>query len=469
MTGPARDLQEDDETKAAGQPEEGLYALTSNLVRAVADALDEGDDARVRELLAPLHEADIADLIERFPQADRHLLITAAGEHFTGDVLANIEEDVRDDLLEDLEAREVADAIAELDTDDAVSVLEDLEPPRQREVLDAIPEEERAAVEEGLTYPEHSAGRLMQREAVALPAYWTVGQTIDHMRESRDLPEDFYEVVVVDPRHQPIGTVRLDRLLRTRRPVLLRDIMRTDIKTIPVQTDQEEVGYVFEQYDLVSAPVVSESGRLLGVVTVDDVVDVIQEEAEEDIMRLSGVAETDIYRAAIETVWGRFTWLLVNLGTAILASIVIYQFDGTIDQMVALAVLMPIVASMGGNAGTQTMTVAVRAIATRDLTMGNAGRVFGKELLVALANGGMFSVLAGGAAAAWYQDVPLGFVIGGAMIINMITAGLFGLVIPLALWRLRIDPATAAGVLLTTVTDVVGFLAFLGLGAAFLL
>jgi magnesium transporter len=468
MTGPARDLQEDPIPKETGQPE-GLYGLTSQLVHAVGDALDEGDDARVRELIAPLHEADVADLIERFPAVERSELIKAAGEHFTGDVLANIEEDVRDDIVADLDTSELVEALTDLDTDDAVSVLEDMEPPQQREVLDGIPEDDRAAVEESLTFPENSAGRLMQRNVVALPAYWTIGQTIDYMREVTDLPEDFYEVIVIDPRHKPIGTVRLNRLLRTRRPVLLRDMMHTDIKTIPVTTDQEEVGYVFEQYDLVSAPVVSESGRLLGVVMVDDVVDVIQEEAEEDIMRLSGVAETDIYRAALETMWGRFTWLLVNLGTAILASIVIYQFDGSIDQMVALAVLMPIVASMGGNAGTQTMTVAVRAIATRDLTMGNAGRVLRKELLVAFANGCTFALLAGGAAAAWYQDIGLGLVIGGAMVINMVTAGLFGLTIPVALWRLRIDPATAAGVLLTTVTDVVGFLAFLGLGAAFLL
>jgi len=468
MTGPARDLHEEPIPKETGQPE-GLYGLTSQLVHAVGDALDEGDDARVRELIAPLHEADVADLIERFPAVERSELIQAAGEHFTGDVLANIEEDVRDDIVADLDTSELVEALTDLDTDDAVAVLEDMEPPQQREVLDGIPEEDRAAVEESLTFPENSAGRLMQRNVVALPAYWTIGQTIDYMREATDLPEDFYEIVVIDPWHKPIGTVRLNRLLRTRRPVLLRDMMHTDIKTIPVTTDQEEVAYVFEQYDLVSAPVVSESGRLLGVVMVDDVMDVIHEEAEEDIMRLSGVAETDIYRAAVETMWGRFTWLLVNLGTAILASIVIYQFDGSIDQMVALAVLMPIVASMGGNAGTQTMTVAVRAIATRDLTMGNAGRVLGKELLVAFANGCTFALLAGGAAAAWYQDLALGLVIGGAMVINMVTAGFFGLVIPVVLWRLRIDPATAAGVLLTTVTDVVGFLAFLGLGATFLL
>ena len=458
-----------DWSRAVPLSENGLYTLDSDLVRRVAKALERGDFSSVRDSLTPLHKADIADLIERFPQANRHKLIIAAGELFTGDVLANIEDDVRDDLLEDLDTSKVVDAITTLEVDDAVSVLEDLGLPRQREVLDAIPQEERAAVEESLTFPENSAGRLMQRDVLALPANWTVGKTIDHMRDGVSLPDDFYEVIVVNATQEPIGSVRLDKLLRARRPETLSDLMRTDIKTIPVLTDQEEVGYVFEQYDLVSAPVVGTDGSLIGVVTVDDVVDVIQDEAEEDLLRLSGVAETDIYRATLETMWGRFTWLLVNLGTAILASIVIYQFDGSLEKMVALAVLMPIVASMGGNAGTQTMTVAVRAIATRDLNMGNLGRVLGKELLVALANGGIFAILAGGAAALWYKDYPLGLVIGGAMIINMITAGLFGLVIPVILWRLRIDPATAAGVLLTTVTDVVGFLAFLGLGALFLL
>ncbi len=448
---------------------EGLYGLTSSLVRAVAAALDAGDDGRVRDLIAPLHQADLADLIERFKPDERQQLIAAAGAMFTGEVLAELEHDVRDDVIERLDTGEVAAAISELDTDDAVAVIEDLDAPQQQEILQAIPDEERVALEEGLTYPENSAGRLMQREVLSLPSFWTVGQTIEFMREATDLPEEFYKIFVVDPRHTPIGTVRLNRLLRTRRPVRLQDIMLTDLKIIPAATDQEEVAYVFEQYDLISAPVVTASGRLIGVVTVDDVVDVIHEEAEEDLMRLHGVAEPDIYRAALQTAWGRFTWLLVNLGTAIIASIVIYQFDGTIDQMVALAVLMPIVASMGGNAGTQTMTVAVRAIATKDLIQSNVLRVLGKEFIVGGINGVVFAVLAGAAAGLWYQNLPLGLVIGGAMIINMLVAGLFGLAIPVTLWRLKIDPATAAGVLLTTVTDVIGFLAFLGLAGLFLL
>ena len=449
---------------------DGLYGLTIELVGAVRAALAASDGDRVRALVAPLHEADTADLIERFRPGERRRLIAVAHDVLSGDVLAHVEDEIREALIGEIGAERAAEAIADMETDDAVAVLEDLDDPQRKEILDAISSAERAGVAESLTYPEDSAGRLMQRELVALPAFWTVGQTIDHMREAGDdLPNDFYEIYVIDPRHQPIGRIPLHRLLRTRRPVLLRDIMATDLKAIPAETDQEEVGHVFEQYDLVSAPVIGVSGRLIGVITVDDVVDVIQEEAEEDILRLSGVQEPDIYRAALRTATGRFTWLLVNLGTAILASLVIYQFDGTIDQMVALAVLMPIVASMGGNAGTQTMTVAVRAIATKDLTTTNFLRVLWKEVMVGALNGIVFAILIGVAAAAWYGNIALGIVIGAAMIINMLVAGLFGLVVPVVLWRLRIDPATAAGVVLTTITDVVGFLAFLGLAGMLLL
>ncbi len=450
--------------------EEGLYGMTTTLVRAVSAALQRGDVEKLRELIAPLHDADIADLIERLRADERLQFVTSAGDSVSGEVLAFIEDEVRETVVRQLDARKVAAAISDLDTDDAVAVLEDLDPPQQREILAALPDQaDRIGVEESLTYPENSAGRLMQREVISLPAFWTVGQTIDFMRESEDLPDDFYEIFVVNPRQEPIGTVRLNHLLRTQRPIRLRDILEEKLHIIPADTDQEDVGYLFDQYDLISAPVVGASGRLIGVITVDDVLDVVQEEAEEDIFRLSGVQEADIYRAALQTAGGRFVWLFVNLATAILASFVIYQFSGTIDQMVALAVLMPIVASMGGNAGTQTLTVAVRAIATKDLSLGNVHRVFGKETIVGLLNGIVFAVLTGGVAAAWYEDTALSYVVGGAMIINMLVAGMFGLIIPVLLWRLRIDPATAAGVLLTTVTDVIGFLAFLGLAGMFLL
>jgi len=450
--------------------DDGLYGLTPALILAVRGTIDGGDESRLCDLIAPLHAADLADLIERLRGEERHRLVFMARALVTGEVLAFIEDEVREGIVEKLDAREVAEAISDLETDDAVAVIEDLDPPQQQEILDALPDGgERHGVVESLNYPEDSAGRLMQREFVHLPAFWSVGQTIDFMRESSDLPDNFYEIFVINPRQEPIGTVPLNRLLRTRRPVRLRDIMQEDLHIIPADTDREEVGFLFEQYDLISAPVVGVSKRLIGVITVDDVVDVAREEAEEDMFRLSGVPDADIYRAAIKTAGGRFVWLLVNLATAILASFVIYQFEGTIDQMVALAVLMPIVASMGGNAGTQTLTVAVRAIATKDLTVGTIRRILGKETIVGLLNGVVFAILTGGVAAAWYGNPPLGFVVGGAMIINMLIAGMFGLIIPVVLWRLRVDPATSAAVLLTTVTDVIGFLAFLGLAGMFLL
>ena len=458
------------ETPPEAGKDEGLYGLTTALLRAVRDALDGGDEGRLQELITPLHPADLADLIERLRGEERHRFVAMAGSLVSGEVFAFIEDDVREAIIRQLDTRDVAAAISELDTDDAVAVIEDLDPPQQREVLDAMSDQvDRLGVEQSLNYPENSAGRLMQREFISLPDFWTVGQTIDFMRESEDLPDQFYEIYVVNPRQEPIGTVPLNSLLRTRRPVRLRDIAKQELYIISADTDQEEVGYLFDQYDLISAPVVGASGRLIGVITVDDVMDVAREEAEEDIFRLSGVPEADIYRAALHTAGGRFVWLLVNLGTAILASFVIYQFEGTIHEMVALAVLMPIVASMGGNAGTQTLTVAVRAIATKDLAIGNIRRVLGKETIVGLLNGVVFAVLTGGVAAAWYKNPVLGFVVGGAMVINMLVAGMFGLIIPVVLWRLKTDPATAAGVLLTTVTDVIGFLAFLGLAGMFLL
>ena len=465
----------DPSPEAGAAPErggrEGLYGLTTELVSAVRAALAESDGDRVRALVAPLHEADIADLIERFRAGERRRLIAIAHDVLSGDVLPHVEDEIREELIGEIGAERAAEAIADMESDDAVAVLEDLDDPQRKEILDAISSEERAGVAESLTYPEDSAGRLMQREVVALPAFWTVGQTIDHMREAGgDMPDEFYEIYVIDPRHRPIVLIPLHRLLRTRRPVLLRDIMATDLNAIPAETDQEEVGHVFDQYDLVSAPVIGESGRLIGVITVDDVVDVIQEEASEDMMRLAGVgADHDIYTAAFQTARNRFNWLLINLFTAFLASAAIAVFASTIEQVVALAVLMPIVASMGGNAGMQTLTVAVRAIATRELTPANARRVLGKEVLVGLCNGIAFAALTGLGAGLWFSSVPIGLVIGAAMIFNMLVAGLFGALVPMMLERARVDPAHGAAVILTTVTDVVGFFAFLGLAQLTLL
>jgi magnesium transporter len=373
----------------------------------------------------------------------------------------------------------VAQAVSELDSDDAFLVVEDLEEEDQRKLLAAMDSEDRSLIEEGLAYPEYSAGRLMQREVVTVPRDWTVGATIDYMRRSADaeiasdddaqLPEVFYDIFVVDADGKPLGAVLLSRLLRTRRPVPVGDIMGTDLQVIPVDMDQEDVAHLFSQRDLVTAPVVSADGVLVGAITVDDVVDVIHEEHEEDIMRLGGVQEDDLYDAVIDTTKARLSWLVVNLGTAVLASLVIGLFEATLEKIVALAVLMPIVASMGGNAGTQTLTVAVRALATRELTSTNAMRVVAKELMVGVANGVVFAVLTGAVAWFWFSSPEIGVIIGVAMVVNMIVAALAGTGIPIALNRFGVDPAVASSVFLTTVTDIVGFFVFLALAAAFLL
>jgi len=393
---------------------------------------------------------------------------------FRPGILVELDERVRDEVVDQLGPVETAAAVAELDTDDALDVIAELDEEEQQQILEAIPAADRTLIEQGLAYPEDSAGRLMQRELVAVPSFWTVGDTIDHLRKSADespdgLPSDFYDIFVVDPGHRPVGAIPLSHLLRARRLVPLTDLMATEMKVIGANTDQEEVAFLFRQRDLTSAPVVDDGGRLVGVITIDDVVDVIDEELEDDMMRLGGVREDDLYSAAMETARSRFGWLLVNLGTAILASLVIGAFDATIEQMVALAVLMPIVASMGGNAGTQTLTVAVRALATKELTAGNALRVIGKELMVGGVNGVLFAVIAAGVAWFWFGSVAIAVVLGLAMIINLVVAAVAGASIPLMLERVHVDPAVASGVFLTTITDVVGFFAFLGLAAWFLM
>ena len=453
---------------------EEAYVVRPELVQEIIDALDAANIDRVEELVQPLHHADLADLIEMLAPEYRKLLIEIIRAEFDPETLATLEEHVREEVIEQLGAADVAAAISELDTDDAVEVVEHLDDSVQQQVLDAVPAEDRALLEEGLTYPEDSAGRLMQRELVAVPSYWTVGETIDFMREAAErdedeLPEEFYDIFVVDPRHEPLGRVSLSRVLRTKRPVKVSDLMAAEIRPVPVTMDQEQVAFLFRQYDLASAPVVSEDGRLVGVITHDDVLDVVDEEAEEDLMRLGGVTGTDLYRAAIDTTRSRFSWLVVNLATAIVASIVIGFFEATIQQIVALAVLMPIVASMGGNAGTQTLTVAVRALAMKELTASNALRIVGKEVLVGGFNGLLFAVLMGFVAWFWFGNPAIGIVIAAAMAINLVVAGLAGVAIPVGLERTGIDPAVASVVLLTTITDVVGFAVFLGLAALFLL
>jgi len=446
------------------------FGVSPELVQGVRESLQEGRLAEARTLIAGLHAADLADLVEQIGPEQRGALIDLLRPDFDAEIFAYLSQSLREVVLDQLEPKELAAAVAELESDDAIDLIEDLDTNQQREILDNLPPETRAVVEEGLTFPEDSAGRLMSRDLVSVPQFWTVGRTLDYLRtETDNLPEDFYDIFIVDPMHRVVGAVPLSRIMRQKRSVRLTDILTEDIRTVQATTDQEEVAFLFRQYGLVSAPVVDASGRLLGVITVDDVVDVIDEEAEDDLLKLSGVPDTDIYRAVLDTTRSRFSWLFVNLLTAILASGVISMFEATIAHVVALAVLMPIVASMGGNAGTQTLTVAVRALAMRELSEANAVRVVFKEALVGTINGMLFAMLIGVVAGLWFGDHLIGLVIGIAMIVNLFVAGLCGTLIPLGLAKLKIDPAVASAVFLTTVTDVVGFFAFLGLAALILM
>jgi magnesium transporter len=446
--------------------EEG--GIRSDFLHAVVAALDEEDAAKVRELTMALHEADLADLIQLLRPEQRGLLIATLGDDFKTGALPELDESVRDQVIEAMPTEQVAEAIQQLDSDDAVYLIEDLDKEDQSDILAKLPSFERAALQRSLEYPEDSAGRIMQTDLIAVPPFWSVGQTIDFMSEADDLPDRFYEVFVVDPAYHLIGSAALNRLLRTKRTATIETITDPDIHPIRAEADQEEVARQFERYNLTSAPVVDADRRLVGVITADDVVEVVQEEASEDILRMGGVGGESVSDSVWQTTRLRFSWLLANLVTAILASAVISLFDATIEQMVALAVLMPIVASMGGNAGTQTMTVAVRALATQDLGAANALRVIGRETAVGILNGVLFAVIMGAIVYFWFGSDQLGLVIGVAMIVNLFAAALAGILIPLGLDALGLDPAIASGVFVTTVTDVVGFFAFLGLAALWL-
>lgn len=465
---------QNEETELEGRPvaeapENSPYRVSEEEVAQVAEALKNDDVAFIHGLLGEYHAADQADLIEQLSSKNRRRLIEVARDRIEPEALTELEETVRDEIIDLLEPREIAAAMSELEADDAAYLIQDLDDADRREVLDAMPVEERADVEAALSYPEESAGRLMQRDFIAVPAYWTVGQTIDYMRDSEDLPEDFYEIFVVDAKLKPIGSLPLNRLLRAKRPVRVEEIMEDEPVLINVQTDQEEVAFLFQQYDLISALVVNDDNRLLGVIMVDDVVDVIHDEAQEDILLLSGVSDASMHESILWTVRTRLPWLLVNLLTAILAATVIKQFDATIEQMVALAVLMPIVASMGGNAGTQALAVAVRALGMKELTSSNAMRTIIREGAVGLLNGVSMALLIGVLVGLFFGNWMLGGVIGSAMVINLVIAAFAGVLIPLGLSRAGVDPAIASSVFVTTVTDVVGFFAFLGLAALILI
>ena len=456
------DKREDGDRLAA------LYGLTPKVESAIATAVQGGANDRARALVAPLHPADQADLLERLPPAQAAELVRMLGDSLDAETLIYLDENTRDEIVDVMGMEALARQLPDLETDDAVNIIEELEQDEIDNVLAALPAEDRVLVEEGLAYPEDSAGRMMQREIVTVPSFWTVGRTIDFLRSSQFSDTQFYLIFVIDPSRNPIGEISLGRLLCTPRPRRVSEIMEGDFRKIPADMDQEEVSILFRRYGMVSAPVVDEHGRLIGMITIDDIIDVIDEEAEEDLMALAGVGESNVRSSLLETLQGRSSWLLINLVTAIVASAVIGLFDATIERLVALAVLMPIVASMGGNAGTQTVTVAVRALALRQIDRDAAASFVRRELAVAALNGILFAALAGAISFLWFRDPDIALVMAVAMFANMVVAGLSGTMVPLGLVRAGVDPAVASSVFITTITDVVGFFVFLGLAALYL-
>ncbi len=450
--------------------EDARYRLPDDQIKEIVEATRSQDSDTVHAALDDLSVADSAELLSKIKDEDRQEILSMYSDALNPIIFTEIDPELSRSYLSDMPAARVAQMISELESDDALLLIEPLEPDFQQEIIRKLSAKTRLALEEGLNFPEDSAGRLMRRELVSIPEFWTVGKTLDYLRTAADnLPEDFFDIFIIDPAHHLTGEIPLSRIVRAKRTEKLKNLTLDETHPISAETDQEDVARMFRRENIVSAPVVDDSDRLIGVITIDDIVDVIDEEAQEDLLKLAGVDSGDLYRAVMSTTSTRFRWLFINLLTAILASIVISFFDATIEQIVALAVLMPIVASMGGNAGTQALTVAVRAIATNEITGTNTMRVIWKETLVGIVNGFLFAVIIGFMAAFWFQTAVLGVVIALAMIINMVVAGLFGAGIPLLLQRFGSDPAVSSTVLLTTVTDVIGFLAFLGLATLFMI
>ena len=465
------DLESPVAESAAGLPIDSLHdaddRLKPEFVREVIGKVEAGDDEGARALVAPLHPADVADLFELVDSDDRRALAAALADLLDGDVLAEMNDWVRDELLDALTVTQVAEIAGELETDDAVAIIEDMEEEEQRAVLRALDPDDRAAIEEALSYPEETAGRLMRRDAVAVPEHWTVGHVIDFLRAGDEMATDFWEVFVVDPAHRPVGTCLLSWILRTPRRIAIADVMKREQTLIPVDMDQEEVALRFQKYALISAAVVDQAGRLVGMITADDVVHIIQEEASEDALLLSGAGvEGDINEPVADSYKARVRWLIANLGTALVASTIISFFEGAIAQMVALAILMPIVAGVGGNAGTQTLAVTVRALATNQLTQSNRWRAVWREVRVALLNGASVALVIGIGVTLAFSNPLLGGVIAAAMMANIVIAGLAGVLVPLTLERAGADPAVASSVFVTMTTDSMGFLVFLGLAVA---
>lgn len=447
---------------AASEPRDAEGNLDAGFLAAVAAAIATADTGRLTQLAGDLHEADLGALIAALEPAMRPELVRLLGDAFDFSALVELDESIRVQLIEDLPTDTVAEGVRDLDSDDAVYILEDLDEDDQEAILDRMPDAERLSIERTLDYPEESAGRLMQTDLIAVPPSWTVGQTIDYCRETDDLPDDFYEIYVVDPGFRLVGAVSLDKLLRTKRPVPIADIVE-ERRTIRVDEDREEAAHLFSRYNLIALAVVDADDRLVGVITADDAVDVVQEEADEDIRALAGVGDEELSDTVVAATRSRFVWLVVNLVTAFLAASVIGLFENTIERVVALAALAPIVASQGGNAATQTMTVAVRALATRELGPLNMSRFVTREVLVGLLNGFAFAALVGAAVYLWYRSAGLSVAIAGAMVINLLAGALAGVLVPLAIDRFDGDPAVISGAFVTTVTDCVGFFAILGI------
>ncbi|MFN3845429.1 MAG: magnesium transporter [Paracoccaceae bacterium] len=444
--------------------------LDAKRVSAILDAVEAGDTTTLSRLLEPMHPADVADLLEQISGESRRQLLALWSGEIDGDILSEISDSIREEVIEAMPPEVVAEAMRDLETDDVVDILEDLEEPAQEAILSTLESADRLAVEQALSYPEYSAGRLMQREVVTAPEHWTVGEMIDHLRAVDWLPDQFYHVILVDPRMKPVAYVTLGRLLSARREVGLKAIVEESFRTIEASDPEADVAYLFNQYHLISCPVVDVHGRLVGVITIDDAMNVLDEEHQEDMLRLAGVDdESSLSDGALETAKRRLPWLMVNLVTASLSALVISRFEATIEAIVVLAALMPIVASTGGIAGTQSLAVAVRALATRDLTESNARRVVMRELGAGLLNGLGLALVLGLAGTLLFGDWRLGCVLAAAMMVNQVVAALGGVLVPLTLNRLGLDPALASGTFVTTLTDVMGFFAFLGLATLVLL
>ena len=448
---------------------QAVETLTSEAYETISDWVRAQDRAALLADLDARHESDIAEIITVLAPDLRTALLQLIGDALAPEVFAELDDAVRDDVLEVIDTDTVVNTVQQLDSDDAVFVLEDMDEGERQEVLEQIPQTDRLVLERALDFPEDSAGRLMQSSFISVPPFWSVGRTIDYLRDTKDLPDDFLEIYIIDPTYSPVGVVHLAEMLRAQRTNTMEALQHEDFYIIQAETDREEVALLFERYNLVTAPVVDEDRRLIGVITADDVFEVIAEEAGEDILRLGGVGDEAVTDTVLDTARGRASWLFLNLLTAIAASLVIGLFDASIEKMVALAVLMPIVASMGGNAGTQTLTITVRALATQELLPVNAARLVYREFGVGLLNGMVFAIITGIIGGVWFGDNLLGMVLAAAMIVNLVVAALAGILIPIGLNRVNIDPALASSVFVTTVTDVIGFFAFLGFATLFLL